>query len=429
MTRLVAAVLIVLSAGLIPAAAQDRRGLVWDNRPSIVLGENINIDIRGRALLDWRWFDPDVDEDTFDVRTIRVGLRGELTKHFDWEIEREIEEVVEEADDEPVWGFGQWKDVYVNWKTFDAVRVKGGRFKMPFGLEQNTGVSDTDFAYRSLISTKIAPGRDRGVMVYGDVLDGSLVYETGMFDDDGDNGELESERFVIEGTDLEGVGPSFAGRVVAEVFRGLPVHDRLKGAEIGFAYTNAYIPEGLNSIRGEDVWGFDYFEPVYVKGRRQRIGVQFDWTPGPTGFKAEWMQSREQRNDQGNRNEDLSDFLAEGWYASATWLVTGEDKDNNVRPRRPLFQGGIGAIEIAARYDELTLKSASTAGPAFRNPRADHLLANTDSVVTVGVNWLLNRWSKVIVNAIHQSYEDVERTPVAETTNYWSGLVRWQIVF
>ena len=55
------------------ARGQDRRGIVWDNRPSIVFGEDINIDIRGRVQLDWRAFDPDVDEDGFDVRTIRVG--------------------------------------------------------------------------------------------------------------------------------------------------------------------------------------------------------------------------------------------------------------------------------------------------------------------------------------------------------------------
>ena len=429
MTRPLAIVVVALSAAVIPAAAQDRRGLVWDDRPSIVLGEDINIDVRGRALLDWRWFDPDVGEDLFDARTIRIGLKGELTRHFDWEIEREIEEVVEELETEPVWGFGQWKDVYLNWTTFDAFRVKSGRFKMPFGLEQNTGVSDTDFAYRTLGSTKIAPGRDMGVMGYGELIDGALIYEAGIFDDDGDNGELETERFVVEGQDLEGIGPSYAARVVAEIFRGLPVPDRLKGAEVGVAYTNAFIPEGLNSLRGEDVWGYDFVEPVYVKGRRQRFGFQFDWSPQSFGFRSEWMQSREERQGQGNRNEDLSDFIGQAWYASATWLVTGEDKDSDVEPRRPLFQGGFGAWELGVRYEELTFKSANTSGSPFRNPRADYQLPNTDQVWTLGVNWRVNKWVKMIANAIHQTYEDVERTPVIGVTEFWSGLVRWQVVF
>lgn len=410
-------------------AAQGKRGLVWDNRPSIVLGEDINIDLRGRAQFDWRRFDPDVDEDEFDVRTLRIGLKGDLTRHFDWEIEREIDEVLEAGEVEPTWRFGQWKDVFVNWTTFDAFSVKGGRFKMPFGLEQNTGVSDLDFAYRSLGSIKIAPGRDRGVMAYGEFLGGALVYEAGVFDDDGDNAEFSAEQFVIEGEDLQDAGPSVAGRVVAEIFRGLPVHDRLKGAEVGLALTRSDVPEGLNSLAGEDVWGFDFFEKVYVKGRRQRVGLQFDWSPGSLGFRSEWMRSREQRLGQSNRNQDLSDFIGTAWYTSATWILTGEDKDSDVTPDEPLFQGGFGTLEIGARYDQLAFRSAGTDGPAFTNPRSEHLLPNTVRTLTFGANWLLNRWVKVVANGIRQSYDDVDRAPQLGTKDFWSGLLRLQVVF
>ncbi len=428
MKRFVVVAIVVLLAAM-PAAAQERRGLVWDDRPTIVFGEDFNIEIKGRVQLDWRAFDPDVDEETFDLRTVRFGLKGELSRHFDWEIEREIERA-SDADEIPErWQFGEWKDVYLNWTTFDAFSVKAGRFKMPFGLEQTTSVSDLDFAYRTLGSSTIAPGRDRGVMAYGELLGGSFIYEAGVFDDDGDNSDLEEPQFVEAGRDLEGEGPSAAVRLVAELFRGLPVHNRLKGAEFGIAYTNAAVPEGLNSLIGEEVWGFDFFERVYVKGRRQRIGFQFDWSPGPAGFKAEWMQSREERKGQSNRNEDLSDFLATGWYASATWLLTGEDKDSNVTPRRPLFRGGAGAFEIGVRYDQLTFESASKSGPDFTNPRADHLTPNTDSTLTIGVNWLLNRWVKVVVNGLRQSIDDTTRAPITGTADYWSGLARLQIAF
>jgi phosphate-selective porin OprO/OprP len=418
-----------------PAHAQDRRGLVWDNRPSIVFGEDISVDVRGRVQFDWRTFDPDVEEDTYDLRTLRLGLKGKITRHFDWEIEREIDKAADAEETVEKWQFGQWKDVYVNWTTFDGLSVKAGRFKMPFGLEQNTGVSDLDFAYRTLGSNKIAPGRDRGVMVYGEMFGGALVYEAGMFDDDGDNSEFSEEQFVIEGQDLQDAGPAVAARVVAEIFRRLPVPQRLKGAEIGVAYTQSDVPEGLNSLFGEDSWGFDFFERVYVAGRRQRTGLQFDWSPQSLGFRAEWMQSREQRLGQSNRNEDLTDYVGTAWYTSATWLVTGEDKDSDVTPNNPLFQGGAGAVEIGARYDQLSFKSAGTDGPAFRNPRSDHLLPNTVKQVTFGANWLVNRWVKVVANGIRQSYHDAERAPRvvgADTfgpTEFWSGVLRLQIVF
>jgi phosphate-selective porin OprO/OprP len=424
---LIVAILIAFAA--IPAAAQSKgqRGFVWDDRPMIVFGEDVNIAVTGRALVEWRWFDPEIGEDLFALRAGRLGLKGDLTRHIDWEIEREIGAGDLEVDDSRI-EFGDWKDIYVRWRTFDAARVKAGRFKIPFGLEQNTGVSELDFAYRALGSQVIAPGRDRGVMVSGEL--GRVGYEAGVFDDDGDNAESSEVQFIEEGQDLENVGPSIAVRVTGDLFRLLPFAGRLRSANLGIAYTSSDVPEGLNSLRGESFWGTeDFFERVYVKGRRQRLGAQFDWSPGPTSLKAEWMQSREQRKEQSNRNADLSDFIGTGWYVAGTWFVTGEDKDENVNAKSPLLKGGIGAIELAARYEQLKFESASKEGTPFTNPRSEYLLPNSDNVFTVGVNWITSRWTRVIVNAIHEDFDDATRTPQPGTSSFWSGLVRLNIVF
>jgi phosphate-selective porin len=423
---LIAAILMAIAA--VPAAAQSKgkRGFVWDDRPTIVFGEDVNVAVTGRALVEWRWFDPEIGEELFALRAARLGLKGDLTRHLDWEVEREIG-VGDLEEDESRIEFGDWKDVFVRWRTFDAARVKAGRFKIPFGLEQNTGVSELDFAYRALGSRTIAPGRDTGVMLSGDL--GRFGYEAGVFDDDGDNAESSEIQFVQEGQDLENVGPSFAVRVTGDLFRALPL-GRLRSANFGVAYTSSEVPEGLNSLRGESFWGTeDFSERVYVKGRRQRLGAQFDWSPGPTSLRAEWMQSREQRNEQSNRNEDLSDFIANAWYVAGTWFVTGEDKDDNVNARRPLLQGGPGAIELAVRYERLGFESASKQGTPFTNPRAEHLTPNSDSVFTFGVNWITSRWTRVIVNAVHEDFEDATRTPQPGTSSFWSGLVRLNIVF
>jgi len=420
-------VALVIACAAAPAAAQDKTGLVWNDRPSIVFGEDVSVDLKGRVLMEWRTFDPAIGEDTFHLRTARVGLAGELTRHFEWEIEREIGEVEQEDGTDQI-AFGEWKDVAIKWKTFDKVRVIGGRFKMPFGLEQTTGVTELDFAYRALGSTAIAPGRDRGVMVFGDL--GRVGYEAGLFDDDGDNGESNEPQFVSEGQDLEGVGPSIAVRVTGDLLRVVPGIGRLRSANLGIAYTNSKIPEGLNSLRGESFWGTeDFFERVYVKGRRQRLGAQFEWTPGPASLKAEWLQSREQRKEQSNRDADLSDYLGTAWYVAGTWFVTGEDKDDNVNPRRPLLKGGPGAIELAIRYERLGFESASKAGTAFTNPRSEFLTPNSDTVFTAGVNWMTSRWTRVILNAIHEDFEDPARSTIAGTTSFWSGLVRLNVVF
>ena len=123
---ILAALPTLMAATAFAQNSAGERGFVWNDRPTIVFGDDINIEVKGRALLEWRWFDPDIGEDTFHLRTARVGLKGKLTRHFDWEIEREITE-----DDDGKVIFGEWKDVYLDWNTFDRFSARGGRFILP----------------------------------------------------------------------------------------------------------------------------------------------------------------------------------------------------------------------------------------------------------------------------------------------------------
>jgi len=315
----------------------------------------------------------------------------------------------------------------VHWQSYRQLEVTGGRFKVPFGREELIGSTDLDFAFRSLVSTAIPPARDRGVMVQGRFFRRGLTYEAGVFDGDGDNGRLEEQQFSVDDQPVT-IGHSFAGRITALPLR--PLSKALQTFRLGFAYGAVNVPEGLNSLRGETVYGTeDFFERVYVKGRRTRVGTEVSFTPGPVGFEAEWMRAYEQRKNQGLGDVDLSDVIATGYYASASWLLTGEKKADFNRPRHPLFNGGFGAVELAARYETLGFESAEKVGPAFRNPRAEHILENSDTVWTIGVNWFANRWFRATVNGIREEFEDARRTPIPGTTEFWSALGRLQIVF
>jgi phosphate-selective porin OprO/OprP len=405
-----------------PALAQDQEpedgsgtGLRWRNRPSLQIGEHIRLDLRLKVIYEGRRFDPEIDEDAGDFRQRRGGINGEIGDHIEFQIEREFA------------GDGRWTDLFVNWRTFRQFEVTAGRFKVPFGREQNVSTADVDFGYRALVSETIAPARDKGVMVNGRFLQRGITYELGVFDDDGDQGRLREPQFAAVGP-LKDIGPSYAGRLTGTPLR--PLGEALETFRVGVAYGAADIPEGLNSLRGQTVYGTeDFFPPVFVNGRRTRVGAELTYTPGPLGFAAEWMRAREQRLEQGLGDDDLSDFLTTGWYASATWLLTGEDKEDFNNPRRPLFGGGIGAIEVGARVEELRFESEDKTGPAFRNPRAAHILGNRDRVVTLGVNWWASRWTRLTLNAIREQFDDPPRTPVPGTTKFWSGLLRMQVVF
>ncbi len=263
-------------------------------------------------------------------------------------------------------------------------RVKGGRFKMPFGLEQNTGVSDLDFAYRALGSTahrarprsrrdgvrRARPGELRSRRVR------RRWRQCGV-----ERAAVRRRKARISRT----VGPSFAVRAHR---RSVPRCCRSRSparARTSASPTRTRdVPEGLNSLRGEGVWGEDFFERVYVKGRRQRLGAQFDWTPGPTALRAEWMQSREQRKEQSNRNEDLSDFIGTAWYVSRH-VVRDRRGQGRQHQRRGVRCSAAASARSSWRSDTNSWGSTAPArqGTAFTNPRADHLMPNTRQALDV----------------------------------------------
>ena len=134
----------------------------------------------------------------------------------------------------------------------------------------------------------------------------------------------------------------------------------------------------------------------------------------------------EERKRAGIKTQDLPDLIARGWYFAGTWILTGEKKSGGgITPHKDFITGhGMGAIELAARYDALLFGSASHEGVASRSPRAPNILTNSDRVLTIGVNWQLNRFARIQVNGIREVLEDPQNTPIPGRTRYWMSVVR-----
>jgi phosphate-selective porin OprO/OprP len=423
---LVSFLYIVLLAGLsaASAAAQTPAGVPdapaepvrmdWDPRPSIRVGDLLRLDFRLKLQGDLRRFSADqsTDDGTFEFHRRRVGIEGEL---FDQRAEFQIERETRDG--------GSWRDVYLNVRVADAFEVRAGKFKIPFGLEETTGTTDLDFVDRTLGSDILAPARSVGIMAHGEI--GRLFeYEAGGFRKDGENARLTEPAFL-----LPGEAPSDTGGVIAARIVGTP-WGRGGGSRprFGLAATSGSTREGLNSLRGRTVSGYPFFPRVNVNGRRVRVGLEGEWNPGPLGFRGEYIRDAEERLRQGLGDVDLSTLIGHAWYLSATWVLTGESKAGGIRPGNSLFAGGMGAVEIGTRLETLAFGSVADQGPAFRNPRADHLLGNADRVWTTGVNWYVNRWVKLQGNAIREALDDAERTPVPGRRVFWSGVLRMQLV-
>ncbi|MBI1874376.1 MAG: hypothetical protein HYZ58_00870 [Acidobacteria bacterium] len=375
------------------------------------LGDWLRVDLRARFQGDVRRSEVPTGEPesrSVDIARRRVGIDGRFRGLLDFQVERELH------DDNP------WRDVYVDYRQFEGVQVRVGKFKLPFSLDENASATDLDFVYRSRVASVLAPGRDRGVMVHGRLLSRTIEYEVGVFDRDGDNARSKSGKRVFGGR-------TTVGRVRARPFRSSK--SAIADVEVGAAFTSSDVPEGFPDLRGRTALDASFFPSnLWVSGPRRRAGLEARWRPGPFSVQSEYIRVTDERHGQSVEDTDLSAFLTEGWYASATWAVTGESKSRGLDvPRRPVQRGGFGAIELAARLEKLSFGSEGRAGLPSTSPRADFVLGNSDRAVTIGVNWYLNRWVKIQGNVIREQIGDPTRGPLPDRASFWSRVVRFQL--
>ena len=301
--------LFILAAA--PAAAQI---------PSIKAGDWLRVDFKARFQGDIRKSEAPIrgDEDGgLDIARRRVGVDGRVG-HVEFQVEYEI-------------GAHEWRDIYLDYRQFKPVQVRAGIFKVPFGLDENTSATSLDFIYRSRISSRLAPGRDRGISVHGRVLKSIVSYEGGVFANDGDNARPSNSARVFGARTV-------AARVLVHPFRAskTPMGD----LQIGGAITTSDVPLGFPAVRARTVFGASFFDSdVWVQGRRQRTGLEARWQPGRVSIQSEYIRLTDERRGQSVEDGDLSPLVADGWYVSGTYGFTRK-------------RNRFGRVEAAARYED-----------------------------------------------------------------------------
>ena len=399
------ATLLLLAATAPVAHAQE----AWSKPPTVTIGGGlVRLEPKVRLQVDSRErFGPDAegDSDPFVLTRKRIGVQGRIGKRVSFELEAELGSQT------------LWRDVYVNYRATDSLRIQAGQFKVPFSLDRLTSSTRHDFASRALATTVLAPRRERGVMVEGRLLRRALRYEVGVFRHDG----------VIASTDDPDAaltGHTAAVRAIALPFAASK--SVFSDLQAGVAFTHGDVSPGTSSVRGRTALDERFLPDAsyWVSGTRRRTGFEARWRPGPFSIAGEYMRLTTERRGQAVDGSDLSPLAGAGWYVSGTWVVTGEAKkklDNG--PRAPLFRGGIGAVELAARIERLEFGSLSRLGLASTDPRADHVARRSHQALTLGVNWMPHRLVKVQANVIRDTAAtEGELAPRAS----WGHVVRVQ---
>lgn len=355
--------------------------------------------------------------DTFLLKQFRPILQGKLWNKYEFLLT-------------PDFGGGKTivQDAYVDAKLKPWFQVKVGKQKTPFGLERLQGDADGKFVERGL-PNNLVPNRDIGVQVHGLLLNDKVDYALGYF-----NGVVDgnsSDSFTTADTD-NNRGKDISARIFT-----LPFKDDigpLQGLGFGLAATygevnplqssgQSNLPTFKSALGQLNI--FSYTGAVTgttttatsADGDRLRLSPQFYYYNGPFGLLGEYVRVEQDVSKTvagvGKRTDSLSN---DAWQIVASWNLTGEDATyGNVVPKNEfnLDKGGWGAWELVARYGELSVddKAFNLAGTGTLTTRQGNAYANPTSAIknasawATGVNWYLNRNTKIALDYEQTSYE------------------------
>ncbi|HJQ57081.1 MAG TPA: porin, partial [Vineibacter sp.] len=304
-----------------------------------------------------------------------------------------------------------------------AYTLRAGKFTAPVGLERLQSSSALTFVERGLPS-EIAPNRELGVQLQGDLFNSTVSYALGYFNGstDGrdeaatdvdnrkevgarlwtepfknDPGLLQGLGFGVGGT----VGPKLQGNANSTNANNFLPRYRSPGQAQVFAYRST-ASTATASAAGTT--------GVYADGDVVRISPQASYYRNSFGLLGEYITSKQDlaiTNTPAGPGTPVSfaeKLENKSWQAVATYVLTGEDASYRgvAKPDKPYTVGGPGwgALELTARYGELEIDK--DAFPTFANPTTS--VSKIESW-TLGLNWYLTSNVKTALNYTNTSFE------------------------
>ncbi|MFH0901490.1 MAG: porin [Pseudomonadota bacterium] len=375
---------------VLPLTAAYSDGFSLGNSASAV-----ELKIAASAQLDGRFYHGTAgDPSGFDIRRARLDLNAKLFQVADVRIQAALEDQA------------YVRNAFVDFNIHKSLRLRAGQMKVPFSTQWLSLDNQVDFMER-YIAEPLHPFFDRGVMLWGNLLDDAATYSMGIY-----NGN---------GVDLDGQkgdnddGKELAVRLFVQPFRRVGPR-WLEGLYLagGGTWEGTSIPlrrfetRGMMAPDSESLifrWRTD--QVLGTNGRntdsiaatidsKSRAGAELHYLRDSFTFSAEWAAihykgisvyhdlfegTKRIRHDllslTGGSPFELSGSIqAVSFFGS--WFLTGEKKSLDAfgwrqpTPRRPIVKGqdGWGALEILARASRIWV------------PDDDHALFTATSKVT-----------------------------------------------
>ena len=321
--------------------------------------------------------------DTFLIRRLRPSLRGRFSRRFEFYLNPDFAN-----------GVLAVQDAYVDTIFSPAFRLRAGKAKTPFGMERLHSASNILFFERGL-PTALAPNRDIGVQVLGDVGGGVVSYLAGLLNGVADGGSSDLD--LADGKDVSArfVVRPFATNATSPL-RGLGV---AASGSVGKQNGTGAVP----TLRSQSLQQqYFAYSGVSIEGTRTRYSPQLFYFNRRFGGWYERVHT-ESPIRKGAISEDVS---KDAWQIVGSYMLTGEaatDASAGVRPRSnfDFGNGHWGAFQLAARYHTLKIDDV-----AFTRDLAAPGSSRKIEAWTLGLNWYLTPNLRYVFNYERAEFDD-----------------------
>jgi phosphate-selective porin OprO/OprP len=319
--------------------------------------------LTGRLMLDTTLHQEDKHPlgDGTEIRRAAFTLKGDISRDWGYELAMDAAS-----------GKARINEAFFQFNGLQPeARLRLGQFKAAFGLEYTTSSKYLTFMERATVN-EFTPGYRLGLegRVHGQHWTGTA--------------ELFGEKYDVDPDEEGDEGWGASGRITYS-----PWHDKDSALHLGASLAHLRLndrkrfryavgPEShLTEIEYLDTGNIN--EVKYLNAGALELGGVW----GPFSLQGEYMRSAARLGDGENLEFD-------GWYAFATWFVTGESRNylfekgafGRIRP-----QSRFGAWELALRLSNLDLNDAPISGGEARN-------------LSFGVNWYVNDYLRLMANYI-----------------------------
>jgi phosphate-selective porin OprO and OprP len=422
-----------------------------------------SIQLTGRMHLDGRYsnvddFDTKAAEtydkdsasaaDQFELRRARLGVKGKLAKHFNYEVVGNFP------------GTATIDVAYLDFAKYNEASVRIGKFKQPWGLEQLTSSNNIDFMERSY-NDQLTPGKKLGLMLFGEPKAG-YTYAGSVFQMNDTKQDYKSEdmsyagRGTVNFAELMGDKESIyhlgiAGFDKSWAVRGTTSSSTSGGSDPSGTFLAFNSPgRGLSNIfraqmGGEQVGSSAKLQSALsdetFQANSRALGLEMIVAKGPFKIQGEYGKAIHNARYHHAVGDTAMSIDSNTWYAEALWLVTGERYSDSykkgvfggIKPKNDFDAdggSGWGALELGLRMEAYSAKNGSISGigstdgkgaryQGTLNCATGDATANDGATstnvegcksgaksYTAGLKWVLNPNIQVKVNYMHTKFDD-----------------------